>query len=82
MVFRVLLQVNAAKELKKLDETNKVRIKKALAELESDPWKAGKPLNPSDYWSVRAGDYRAIYRIYARPKSSNSYFDWTQKKRV
>jgi mRNA interferase RelE/StbE len=64
LVFRVLLQVNAAKELKKLDQTSKERIKKALSELESNPWKAGKPLNPSEYWSIRAGDYRAIYKIY------------------
>ncbi|MCL5949465.1 MAG: type II toxin-antitoxin system RelE/ParE family toxin [Candidatus Bathyarchaeota archaeon] len=58
------MQVNAAKELRKLDDTNRTRIKKALSELAIDPWKAGKPLNPSEYWSIRAGDYRAVYKIY------------------
>ncbi len=64
MVFKVLLQVNAAKALGKLDEANRSRIKKALEELAADPWKTGKPLHPSDFWSIRAGDYRAVYEIH------------------
>jgi mRNA interferase RelE/StbE len=63
LVFRVLLQVNAAKALRKLDNTNRIRIKKALEELAANPWKAGKQLNPSTYWGLREGDYRAIYEI-------------------
>jgi mRNA-degrading endonuclease RelE of RelBE toxin-antitoxin system len=63
LVFRVLLHPNAAKALKKLDDTNRTRMRKALEELTVDPWKAGKPLRPSDFWGVRAGDYRAIYEI-------------------
>ena len=54
---------NAAKELRKLDAKNQARVKQALAELAVDPWKAGKPLHPSDFWSIRSGDYRAIYEI-------------------
>ena len=65
MVFRVLLHPNAAKALKKLDDANRPRMRKALGELTVDPWKVGKPLHPSDFWSVRAGDYRAIYEIDA-----------------
>ena len=65
MVFRVLLHPNAAKALKKLDDVNRVRMRKALGELTVDPWKVGKPLLPSDFWSARAGDYRAIYEIDA-----------------
>jgi mRNA interferase RelE/StbE len=57
------LHPNAAKALKKLDEVNKVRMKKMLGELASDPRKTGKPLHPSDFWSIRSGDYRAIYEI-------------------
>ncbi len=63
MVFKVFLHPNAAKELRKIDAENKARIKKALDELRIDPWKAGKPLNPSHFWTVRSGDYRAIYEI-------------------
>ena len=64
MVFRVLLHPNAAKALRKLDALNHDRVKKALSDVAVDPWKAGKPLHPSDYWSTYSGDYRAIYKIY------------------
>ena len=63
MVFTVLLHPNAVRDLRKLDNLNKARVKKALEEFAVDPWKAGKPLNPSDFWSTRAGDYRAVYEI-------------------
>jgi mRNA interferase RelE/StbE len=63
LVFEVLLDPRAAKAPKKLDETDRARMKKALAELAVDPRKTGKPLHPSDFWSLRAGDYRAIYEI-------------------
>lgn len=63
MVFKVYLDPNAAKALRKLDEVNKARLKKALGELEVDPRKVGKPLHPSDFWGIRSGDYRAIYEI-------------------
>ena len=65
MVFEVLLNPKAAKALKKLDDTNRARMKKALGEVAVDPWKAGKPLQPSNFWGVRSGDYRAIYEINA-----------------
>jgi mRNA-degrading endonuclease RelE of RelBE toxin-antitoxin system len=65
LVFKVLLHLSAAKALRKLNEANKARIKKALGELAVDPWKAGKPLHPSHFWAVRSGDYRAIYEIDA-----------------
>lgn len=65
MVFRVLLDPKAAKTLRKIDESNRERIKKALEEVARDPWKAGKPLHPSHFWGARSGDYRAIYEIDA-----------------
>ena len=63
MVFKVLLHPNASKELRKLDQVDQVRVKTALGELAKDPWKAGKPLRPSDYRGMRSGDYRAICEI-------------------
>ena len=65
MVFKVLLHSTAAKELRKLDKVSQARTKKALGELAADPVKTGKQLHPSDYWSIRSGDYRAIYEIDA-----------------
>jgi mRNA-degrading endonuclease RelE of RelBE toxin-antitoxin system len=80
LVFRVLLHPTAAKALKKLDDANRARMRKALGELTVDPWKAGKPLHPSDFWSVRAGDYRAIYEIDADQKQVTVLFIGHRKK--
>lgn len=63
MVYGVFLDPNAAKDLQKLDDVTKAKIKKALGELAADPFKAGKQLHPSHFWSLRSGDYRAIYEI-------------------
>jgi mRNA interferase RelE/StbE len=63
LTFKVLLDPRAAKALKKLDEVTKERIKKALSELAGAPYEAGEPLHPSDYWKIKAGDYRAIFEI-------------------
>jgi mRNA-degrading endonuclease RelE of RelBE toxin-antitoxin system len=59
----MLLVPRDAKALQKLDEVNKGRVKKALGELASDPYKVGEQLIPSHYWKIKAGDYRAIYEI-------------------
>jgi mRNA-degrading endonuclease RelE of RelBE toxin-antitoxin system len=63
LTFQVLLHGSAARDLKKLDETNKLKMKKALNELAEDPFKVGKQLHPSHFWSIRSDDYRAIYEI-------------------
>jgi mRNA-degrading endonuclease RelE of RelBE toxin-antitoxin system len=80
LVFRVLLHPNAAKALRKLDDTNKARVKKALGDVSVDPWKAGKPLHPSDFWSLRAGDYRAIYEINPHQNQVTVLFVGHRKK--
>lgn len=71
---------NAAKALRKLDEEDKARLKKALEELAADPFKAGKPLHPSDYWSLRSGDYRVIYEINVEQKQVIVLFVGHRKK--
>ncbi len=63
MVFKVLFHPSAVKDLRKLDLQNQTRMKQVIGELAVDPRKTGKPLHPSDYWSARSGDYRAIYEI-------------------
>ncbi|XES76399.1 MAG: type II toxin-antitoxin system RelE/ParE family toxin [Candidatus Bathyarchaeia archaeon] len=80
MVFRVLLHPTASKALKKLDETNKTHIKEALADVAADPWKAGKPLHPTDFWSTRKGDFRAIYEIDSAQNSVIVLFVGHRKK--
>ena len=63
MTFTVLLHPKAAKALKKIDDPTKSRIAERLRELRIRPENAGKPLKYVDFWSLRAGDYRAIYEI-------------------
>jgi len=59
------LHPNAARDLRKLDDVNKARMKKALEELAVDLWKVGKPLHPSDFSGATSSDCRAIYKINA-----------------
>lgn len=62
MAFTVLLHPKTAKALEKI-EKSKSRIIEKLRELEDSSEKIGKPLRYSDFWSLRVGDYRAIYEI-------------------
>ena len=75
-----MLHPTAAKELRKLDQANQVRMRKALGELANEPFKAGKPLHPSVFWSIRSGDYRAIYEIDADQKQVTVLFVGHRKK--
>lgn len=63
MAFEVLVGPKAAKTLRKMDEATKNRIKDRILELREQPERHGKRLTYSDYWSLRIGDYRVIYRI-------------------
>ena len=62
MNYRVLLHPKAADFLKRLDEKKRGEIKKNLETLKERA-KAGKHLKHSNFWSLRIGDYRAIYEI-------------------
>ncbi len=63
-MFEIRVEENAEKFLKKLDETTRKRIIKKLKDLSGNP-ELGKPLtaNLAGLWSLRIGDYRAIYQI-------------------
>ena len=63
MAFTVLLHPKAVKVLEKIEESIKPRIREKLRELRDRPERIGKPLKYSDFWSLRVGDYRAIYEI-------------------
>jgi mRNA interferase RelE/StbE len=64
MPYEVLLSEDAEKFLKKCDNSIKNRIINKLENLEDNP-RLGKPLtaNLAGLWSLRIGDYRAVYRI-------------------
>lgn len=63
MTYAVLLHPKAAQELDRIGEPTRSRIKERLRDLRSDPEGPGKRLRYTDYWSLRIGDYRAIYEI-------------------
>ena len=63
MTFTVLLHPKAARELDRLENQTKIRVRESLKELYNNPEKIGKKLRPSGFWSLRTGDYRAIYEI-------------------
>jgi len=63
VAFTILLHPKAAKILQKIEEPMRSRIKEKLRELRDSPERVGKPLKYSDFWSLRVGDYRAIYEI-------------------
>ena len=63
MAFAVLLHQKATKELGKLEKDLRTRIKERLKELKNNPQSIGKALKPSEFWSLRIGDYRAIFEI-------------------
>lgn len=63
MTYTVLLHPKAAKELEGFEEPLRSRIRERLRELKRDPERLGKRLRYSDFWSLRIGDYRAIYEI-------------------
>ena len=63
MTYAVFLHTKAAKELNKLEAGIRARIVERARELRYNPAGIGKSLCQSDFWSLRVGDYRAIYRI-------------------
>jgi len=63
VTFVVLLHPKAAKALDKIEETVRPKIMERLRELRNRPEEVGKRLKYSDFWSLRVGDYRAIYEI-------------------
>lgn len=63
MTYNVFLHPKAAKELQGLDVSLRSRVRESLTELSTAPTQMGKQLKGSKYWSLRVGDYRAIYQI-------------------
>jgi mRNA interferase RelE/StbE len=80
VAFAILLHPKAAKELERLEEDLRTRIKERLRELKNNPESIGKALKPSDFWSLRIGDYRAIFEIDRAKKQVIVLFIGHRKK--
>jgi mRNA-degrading endonuclease RelE of RelBE toxin-antitoxin system len=63
VTFTVLLHLEAVKALEKIEEQKRLKITEKLRELRNRPERVGKRLKYSEFWSLRLGDYRAIYEI-------------------
>jgi len=63
-MYIIILEKEAEKFLGKIDKTIAERITKKIHELKNNP-ELGKPLvgRLSGLWSLRIGDYRAVYQI-------------------
>ena len=64
MSYKILLSPKANDFLEKLDKKDKERMKNKLEDLKNNP-ELGKPLTGrlAGLWSLRTGDYRALYQI-------------------
>ena len=80
MTFTILLHPKAAKALKKIEEQTRSRITEKLRELRNRPERAGKRLKYSNFWSLRVGDYRAIYEINTNKNQVTILFIGHRKK--
>ena len=67
MSWKIILKLKATKEINKLDNTSKNRIKSFLKRLKAqeNPRNQGKPLagKYKGLWRYRVGDYRLICNI-------------------
>lgn len=63
MSFNIFFHPKAKDFFDKLGAQFQRRIKKKISELKEFPEERGKHLKHSGFWSLRIGDYRAIYEI-------------------
>ncbi|MBS3073152.1 type II toxin-antitoxin system RelE/ParE family toxin [Candidatus Pacearchaeota archaeon] len=63
-MYKIILEKKSESFFRKLEKKEQERIAKKFNELEKNP-ELGKPLTASlaGLWSLRFGDYRAIYQI-------------------
>lgn len=87
MAYDVFLHPKAKRFLDKLNTERGEQIKSRMKALRKIPQKKGKRLKYSNFWCLRAGDYRVIYEIDRERKSvvvlfighrKNVYDDFSQ----
>ena len=63
-MYKIIFERQAEKFFRKLDKKEQERIGRKILELENNP-ELGKPLTVklAGLWSLRVGDYRALYQI-------------------
>lgn len=68
MIYRVLIQPSAVRELKKLEPRARQRIASVIDALAEEPRPPGarKLVGRKDDYRLRVGDFRVLYRIRNR----------------
>ena len=63
-MYEIILEEPAKRFIKKLNRREQLRVIDKLEQLRKNP-KLGKPLvgELTGFWSLRIGDYRAVYQI-------------------
>ena len=67
-MFEILLHPIAVRFFERSDKETIARIKKKLGELKEFPEQRGKHLRYTQFWTLRVGDYRAMYEIRIEEK--------------
>jgi len=63
-LYRIVFTRSARRELERLPKKEIERMAKRIHDLASDPRPAGcEKLSGTDFYRVRQGDYRVLYRI-------------------
>ena len=64
MAYSIEFRPSARKTLNRLPTQDRIRVAKAIDRLRADPYPPGtKKLKGTDFWRVRAGDYRVVYSV-------------------
>jgi len=62
-MYKVRFSETALKQFQKLEEKDKERIIGIIERLSLNPFRNIKKLENSDFYRVRAGDFRIVYKI-------------------
>ena len=72
MIYSVVFGKSAKRQIDKLSEDDRIRIRERIKELMVDPSRHGKPLTgvfrARNVWSSRVGNYRIFYTIFEEKK--------------
>ena len=62
--FRIVIKKSAAKEIERIEKTDRIRIIEKIRSLANDPRLLGnKKLSGQEKYRVRQGNYRILYQI-------------------
>lgn len=66
MIYKILIDKNAAKALTKIPKKDQEKIIGAITKLETNPYPHGcrKLVGSENNYRLRAGDYRIIYIVF------------------